>query len=243
LSQTLDTIGFLAQSVGDAAMLFSIFTKSEFFNTDNCKLNGKRLLVPENRVWDNIEPEVEKAVKDGIEKIANKGAEIVYGRLEVFDDLIEIQNRLGYIINYEANLNWRELLDAHPDAVMKSVRERFDIGRDIEKGKIDEVYKEVERLRGDYVKRMDRFDAVMMPTTPNTPPPIKRLLDDAGYYEAENMKALQNAKFANMLGTCSATVPCGFTSKGLPVGLMLFGLPFSDAELLKLSASIEPALL
>jgi aspartyl-tRNA(Asn)/glutamyl-tRNA(Gln) amidotransferase subunit A len=242
LSQTLDSIGFLTRSVGDAALLYSIFAKTGSVDLQNTNIKGKRLLVPENYVWENIDAEVEKAVKNGIEKIANAGAEVVYGRLEMLDELIEVQNRLGHIINYEANRNWRELLDAHPDAVMQGVRDRFDIGRDIDKEKIGKVYKEVARLQGDYIKRMEEFDGALMPTTPNTPPQIKALLDDADYYAAENMKALQNTKPANFLGACSATIPCGVTSSGLPVGLMLYGVPYSDAELLKLSAGIESVL-
>ncbi|PYX61496.1 MAG: hypothetical protein DMG73_03375 [Acidobacteria bacterium] len=45
----------------------------------------------------------------------------------------------------------------------------------------------------------------------------------------------------NLTGLPAATVPCGFTSEGLPVGLQIVGPRFSDASVLRASAAFEQA--
>jgi aspartyl-tRNA(Asn)/glutamyl-tRNA(Gln) amidotransferase subunit A len=45
----------------------------------------------------------------------------------------------------------------------------------------------------------------------------------------------------NLTGLPAATVPCGFTSEGLPVGLQIVGRCFSDASVLRASAAFEQA--
>jgi aspartyl-tRNA(Asn)/glutamyl-tRNA(Gln) amidotransferase subunit A len=40
---------------------------------------------------------------------------------------------------------------------------------------------------------------------------------------------------------CSLTVPCGFTSNGLPIGLMISGKPFDEAMILRVGHAFEQA--
>ncbi|NNG01968.1 MAG: hypothetical protein HKM93_21455 [Desulfobacteraceae bacterium] len=43
---------------------------------------------------------------------------------------------------------------------------------------------------------------------------------------------MKNTTIGNMLGLCGASIPCGFTRAGLPVGLMLYGKPFDEQSVL-----------
>jgi aspartyl-tRNA(Asn)/glutamyl-tRNA(Gln) amidotransferase subunit A len=43
----------------------------------------------------------------------------------------------------------------------------------------------------------------------------------------------------NLTGQPAATVPCGFTSEGLPVGLQIVGRPYADATVLRAAAGFE----
>jgi len=43
----------------------------------------------------------------------------------------------------------------------------------------------------------------------------------------------------NLAGLCGISVPCGFSSGGLPIGLQLLGRPFGEGELLRVAHAYE----
>ena len=45
----------------------------------------------------------------------------------------------------------------------------------------------------------------------------------------------------NMTGQPAATVPCGFTKAGLPIGLQIIGRRYDDVTVLRASAAFEAA--
>ena len=59
-------------------------------------------------------------------------------------------------------------------------------------------------------------------------------LDYAGQYMA-------NTNVGNRLGLCGLSLPCGFTAKGLPIGLLLNGKPFDEAVVLRAGYAYEQA--
>ncbi len=82
------------------------------------------------------------------------------------------------------------------------------------------------------------FDAVLLPTTPNLPPNVERLLADTEHFAAENLITLRNTRIANMLGLCSVTLPTGTPS----CGLMAMAGPLNEARLLRIGVAIERGL-
>ena len=84
------------------------------------------------------------------------------------------------------------------------------------------------------------FDLVALPTRRRTPRKI-----DAAIKREESDKPrnpeLENTGQFNVYGIPAISVPCGFTSGGLPVGLMIAGPRFSEARVLALAAAYERA--
>ena len=82
----------------------------------------------------------------------------------------------------------------------------------------------------------DELDALVTPTTPRTAMPL------ASFDPATELGSLipYTCPF-NLTGQPAVSVPCGFTSSGLPVGLQLVGVPFDDAGLLRVAAAYEQA--
>ena len=80
------------------------------------------------------------------------------------------------------------------------------------------------------------LDALVTPTTPRTAMPL------ASFDPATELGSLipYTCPF-NLTGQPAVSVPCGFTSSGLPVGLQLVGVPFDDAGLLRVAAAYEQA--
>ena len=80
------------------------------------------------------------------------------------------------------------------------------------------------------------LDALVTPTTPRTAMPL------ASFDPATELGSLipYTGPF-NLTGQPAVSVPCGFTSSGLPIGLQLVGVPFDDAGLLRVAAAYEQA--
>ena len=60
-------------------------------------------------------------------------------------------------------------------------------------------------------------------------------------YTPFNLRYSRNTRVANVLGLCALTVPCGFTSEGLPIGLMIHGKPRDEAMVLRVGQAFEQA--
>ena len=67
--------------------------------------------------------------------------------------------------------------------------------------------------------RLAPYDALVMPTTANTPPRIADLADDKAFTKA-NLLSLRNCTLINMIDGCAISLPCHREGE-VPVGLML----------------------
>jgi aspartyl-tRNA(Asn)/glutamyl-tRNA(Gln) amidotransferase subunit A len=83
-------------------------------------------------------------------------------------------------------------------------------------------------------------DLLVLPTMRRIPLPISEVFKQMQSYALMNPE-LENTGVMNVLGIPSITVPCGFTEKGLPVGLMIAGRPWADGQVLSLAYAYEQA--
>jgi aspartyl-tRNA(Asn)/glutamyl-tRNA(Gln) amidotransferase subunit A len=89
-------------------------------------------------------------------------------------------------------------------------------------------------------KRIAPYDALVMPTTANTPPVIADLADDKAFTKA-NLLSLRNCTLINMIDGCAISLPCHREGE-VPVGLMLAGAGGSDRRIFELAAGMEAAI-
>jgi aspartyl-tRNA(Asn)/glutamyl-tRNA(Gln) amidotransferase subunit A len=81
-------------------------------------------------------------------------------------------------------------------------------------------------------------DVVALPTRRRSP----RLIDDARKRERSDKPRdpeLENTSQFNFYGIPAVSIPCGFTSTGLPIGLTLAGPRFSEGRLLALAHAYQ----
>jgi Asp-tRNA(Asn)/Glu-tRNA(Gln) amidotransferase A subunit family amidase len=88
----------------------------------------------------------------------------------------------------------------------------------------------------------EKYDLLLSPTVAN--PPLK--IGEFFATEIAGKKVGREAGSAftfpfNMTGQPAATVPCGFTRGGLPIGLQIVGRRFADVSVLRASAALERA--
>ena len=81
----------------------------------------------------------------------------------------------------EAYGTWGELIEASPEKMFAPILERFRSGKDLKAADYVAAWQRLDALREDWNARVARFDAVLMPTAPNLPPNLERLMTDEDY--------------------------------------------------------------
>jgi aspartyl-tRNA(Asn)/glutamyl-tRNA(Gln) amidotransferase subunit A len=90
-------------------------------------------------------------------------------------------------------------------------------------------------LRRDYDQAFERVDVVAMPTSPTPPFRLGEKTDNPLQMYLADVFTVS----ANLAGLPGISVPCGFSSEGLPIGLQFMGRMFDEATLLRVADAYE----
>ena len=106
-------------------------------------------------------------------------------------------------------------------------------------GYYDAYYLKAQQVRTlilrDYDHAFERVDVVAMPTSPTAAFPIgERVSDPLQMYLADIFTVS-----ANLAGLPAISVPCGFSSDRLPIGLQLTGRQFDEATILRIADAYQ----
>jgi len=86
-------------------------------------------------------------------------------------------------------------------------------------------------IKRDYELAFQKVDALLAPVTPTPPFKIAEKIDDPLAMYLSDIYTVT----ANLAGIPALSVPCGFTSNGLPVGLQILGNHFQESTILRLA--------
>ena len=108
-------------------------------------------------------------------------------------------------------------------------------------GYYDAYYLRAQKVRTliarDFMLAFEKVDAVVTPTSPSTAFPLgERTMDPLSMYLADIYTVT-----GSLAGIPGISVPCGTTSKRLPVGLQIFGSRFAESQVLQLAHAFEVA--
>jgi aspartyl-tRNA(Asn)/glutamyl-tRNA(Gln) amidotransferase subunit A len=84
-------------------------------------------------------------------------------------------------------------------------------------------------------------DALIVPTTMAPARLLSTVDASAESYLDYNMRVHRNTGLGNLLNLCAVSVPCGFTSEGLPIGLQIYAKPFQEDMALRVAYAFEQA--
>jgi aspartyl-tRNA(Asn)/glutamyl-tRNA(Gln) amidotransferase subunit A len=105
---------------------------------------------------------------------------------------------------------------------------------------VADAWIQVEKIRGAMLDFFDKYDILLTPTTAVAAPRIGH----KGRRLGQGFMDYDFAPFTcvfNITGNPAATVPCGFASNGLPVGLQIVGKKEDELTVLRLAAAFEEA--
>jgi aspartyl-tRNA(Asn)/glutamyl-tRNA(Gln) amidotransferase subunit A len=236
LSFTLDSFGPLARSVSCCAVLDAVLAGEPVQPLHPRPIAGMRLAVPTNVALDELDDEVARAFERALENLSRQGASIE--RIEVPEFLdVAVMNTKGGFAAAESYAWHRYLIASHGDMYDPRVSSRILRGEAISAADYIDLLEARKSLIARITVRLAPYDALAMPTTAITPPPIADLADDKAYSKA-NLASLRNCTLINMIDGCAISLPCHREGE-VPVGLMLAAPGGSDRRIFELAAAME----
>jgi aspartyl-tRNA(Asn)/glutamyl-tRNA(Gln) amidotransferase subunit A len=97
--------------------------------------------------------------------------------------------------------------------------------------------RQLELLRREIKKTFGAVDLLITPTMPVVPAKISDNIDSAG--GLNYALGFRNTAPFDVFGVPAISLPCGFTTSGLPIGLQIVGAPFAESTVLALAHAYE----
>ena len=248
LSTTLDSIGPLARTVEDAALVVAAMAGTD--PNDAATLDAPRVdfaaaldgepavrglrvgvLAPE-RFPGYTEPAVVRATRDAAELLEGLGARVVEADVPLDFDALAAAN--GRIIAAEAWALHQAYIEDAALEIDPWVRRRVIAGKAVTGQEYDALLVARREAMAVFANWMRERDALLTPTLPITATAVDQV-DEATTPLAAFTRA------ANYVGACALSLPAGFSPAGLPIGVQLMGAPFADATLVRIGRAFQAA--
>jgi aspartyl-tRNA(Asn)/glutamyl-tRNA(Gln) amidotransferase subunit A len=239
LSFTLDSFGPLARTVACCAVLDAVLADETFLPLQPRPIKGMRLAVPTTVALDDLDDAVAKTFERALATLSRQGALIE--RIEVPEFLdVGVMNSKGGFAAAESYAWHRYLIAGSGDVYDPRVSSRIIRGESISAADYIDLLNARKSLIARTEKRIAPYDALVLPTTANTPPVIADLADDKAFTKA-NLLSLRNCTLINMIDGCGISLPAHREGE-VPVGLMLAAAGGADRRIFELAAGMETAI-
>jgi aspartyl-tRNA(Asn)/glutamyl-tRNA(Gln) amidotransferase subunit A len=271
-ASSLDQVGPLTKDVTDCALMMNAISGHDVKDSTSVSqkvpdyhksltegLQGMKVGIPREYFIKGLDPEVETAVRQGINSLREAGAEIVEVSLPHTDYCVAVY----YIVApAEASSNlarydgirygFRDkssdsLLDIYKNSRSlgfgDEVKRRIIIGTyALSSGYYDAYYKKASQVRTliteDFKKVFEACDVLASPVTPTPAWKLAEKIDDPLSVYLSDILTIS----ANLAGIPGISVPCGFSGAGLPIGLQIQASHFQEETLLRAAYNLEQRL-
>lgn len=254
MASSLDSIGHFSKTVEDSARILNVTAgkdgydstvadrnKEDYLENLNKEIKGLKIGVPKEYVTDSLDSDTRQVFEKSVQVLKELGAEIVEVSLPNTDHAIATY----YIIQpseVSSNLARFDGIRYGNDRENfgKEAKRRIMLGTfTLSSGYYDAYYKKAMQVRtlivDDFDKAFAKVDALVAPVSP-TPPwkfgekandPLQMYLSDALTVPV------------NLAGVPGVSVPAGFSSNNLPIGIQFIGPHFSEKLLFQIGNSFE----
>jgi aspartyl-tRNA(Asn)/glutamyl-tRNA(Gln) amidotransferase subunit A len=236
LSFTLDSIGPLARTVACCAVLDAVLANEPVTPLQPRPIKGMRLAVPNTVALDDLDDAVAKTFERALEKLAREGALIERIAVPEFLDVAPMSAKGGFAAA-ESYAWHRYLIVAKGDIYDPRVSGRILRGESQSAADYIDLVTARKSLVARATARLSPYDALVLPTTANTPPRIADMKDDQAFTKA-NLLSLRNCTLINMIDGCGISLPIHREGE-VPVGLMLAATGGSDRRIFELATAME----
>lgn len=264
-ASSLDQGGPMTQTAEDAAMMLNVMAGfderdstslnepvEDFTAGLNHDIKGLKVGLPEEFFGEGLDDEVHRAVDAAIEEYKKLGAEVVsislpnsnlavpcYYVLAPAEASSNLSRYDGVRFGYRAE-DYDGLVDMYQKTRAQGfgdeVKRRIMIGTyALSAGYYDAYYLKAQQLRRliaeDFRLAFEQCDVIMGPTTPSTAFALGDKADDPVAMYLNDIYTIS----VNLAGLPGMSVPAGFDSKGLPIGLQIIGPYLGESKLLNVA--------
>ena len=251
-SWSMDTVGPISRSVEDAAITLQAIAGHDSKDTYSWDvpvpdyraaltgdIRGIRLGVIQERMDSpNLDPEFRETVAEAIGMMGELGASLE-------DTSIPLAPYAGALTMSILGVEWanlhRPMFEPHIDYLDHNNRIRFLTGSVIPAQYYYKAQKLRAVLRHQILDALEKVDVLVLPTGPITAPPVESV---PGIQSKEHALTGLAGRISftgpfNLAGTPAISVPCGFSTAGMPMGLQIVGRPFAEETVLKVAHAYE----
>ena len=219
-------------------------------------VKGLKIALPKEYIGEGINPEVRKAILEVAEKYRSLGAEVEECSVDIGEKAIadyyiiscaEASSNLGRFdgIRYGYRTeNYENLKDIYRNSRSEGfgdeVKARIILGTYVlSSGYYDAYYKKAQKLRtiikNEFNKVFEKYDLVLMPTSPCTAFKIVEKVDNPIEMYLADLCTVP----VNIASLPGISVPCALDEKGLPIGFQLVGKQFDEETILRAAYTYE----
>ncbi|MEM8859567.1 MAG: Asp-tRNA(Asn)/Glu-tRNA(Gln) amidotransferase subunit GatA, partial [Chloroflexota bacterium] len=268
-ASSLDQIGAFGKTVKDAAAMLGVVAGHDERDSTSLKVDvpdyeaaltgsikGLKIGVPRQYFVDGMNPDVETAVRAALDLMADLGAEIIDIDLKMAEYALatyyliatsEASSNLARYdgVRYGPRAAGRDVIETTMKTRAKfgpEAKSRIMLGTfALSSGYYDAYYGKALKARTliirDFEKAFEQVDVIATPTMPDTAfkfgermsNPLEMYLTDI-YTVSLNLSA-----------GCGLSVPCGFDSQNLPIGMQLMGNTLQESTILNTAFAYEQA--
>lgn len=269
-ASSLDQIGPITKNVRDAALLMNIISGHDPFDSTSAaidvpdftmrlgqEIRGMKIGIPKEYFIEGIEKDVADSVRGSISVLESLGAipleislphtEFAVATYYILATSEASSNLARYDgVKYGKRVNGVDLLDMYmqtrAEGFGPEVKRRIILGTySLSSGYYDAYYRKAQQVRTlvkqDFDAAFQQVDAIVAPTAPSAAFRIGEKTEDPLQMYLTDIFTIS----INLAGVPAISVPCGFTSEGLPVGLQIIGKHFDEETVLAAAYAYEQA--
>jgi aspartyl-tRNA(Asn)/glutamyl-tRNA(Gln) amidotransferase subunit A len=269
-ASSLDQIGPITKDVRDSAILMNIISGYDLCDSTSASLSvpdftsvlgqdikGMKIGIPKEYFIEGMDKEVEKSIREAIKKLESLGATplkislphtgyavATYYILATSEASSNLARYDG--VKYGFRDDGKNLLDMYMGTRARGfgaeVKRRIILGTyALSAGYYEAYYKKAQQVRTlikqDFEKAFDAVDVIVTPTSPTPAFKVGERTEDPLQMYLSDIFTIS----VNLAGVPGISIPCGFTSQNLPVGMQIIGKHFDEESILKVAYAYEQA--
>lgn len=246
LASSLDHVGPIGRCVEDTGILLNILAdgdrakgKNPYLRDLQRGIKGLRVGLPRQHFFERMHKEVRENIIQALKVFERLGARIQEVDLEGIRDsgklfaTVVVAEALAY------HWNW---IRKRPQDYGPDLRERMEKSMNQPTVAYLQAQEKRRRLTGVFEKVLGKVDVLITPTLPVVAPGLEEKEIKIGRFtEVVRVVLLRFTPPGNLTGLPVISVPCGFSTNHLPIGMQIFGRRFDEATLLRAAYAYEQA--
>lgn len=270
-ASSLDQVGPITRDVRDSALLLQAIAGYDSADSTSVDtpvpdyqanltgdLKGIKIGLPKEYFIEGLDNDVRKAVEEAAATYKALGAEIIDVSLPhtayavACYYLIATAEASSNLARYDGvryglrDESAEKLIDMYMQSRAAGfgaeVKRRIMLGTyALSSGYYDAYYIKAQKvrtlIRQNFLDVFEKVDTLLTPVAPTPAFALGEKTDDPLQMYLSDIYTIP----VNLAGTCAMSLPCGFSAKGLPIGLQLIGKPFDEATMLRTAHAFEQA--